>query len=218
MSGAGVDSRECRRGGLFGQLYLLLSLASLFWAGKTVLGRFVAGHVPPITLACLGGIIRDRAAVCVAAVRDWPAIRRHAGLMTLLALTGFSAYNTMAHYGLQYTTALNGLLLQSIVPLFVALWSIMLFGHCLTARQASGICLSLSGVLVIVSHGSLAVLIGIGFNRGDAWFLIALLIYAFYTVVLRSGRRYIRSRSSLSVWAAVGYALVFAGITVATRN
>jgi len=151
-------------------------------------------------------------------VRDWPGIRRHAGLMTLLALTGFSAYNTMAHYGLQYTTAINGLLLQSIVPLFVALWCLMLFGDRLTARQAGGMCLSLSGVLVIVSHGSLAVLIGIGFNRGDAWFLIALLIYAFYTVVLRSGRRYIRSRSSLSVWAAVGYALVFAGITVATRN
>jgi hypothetical protein len=68
MSGAGVDSRECRRGGLFGQLYLLLSLTSLFWAGNTVLGRFVAGHVPPITLACIhwaGAFLS--AAVCVAA-------------------------------------------------------------------------------------------------------------------------------------------------------
>ncbi len=137
-------------------------------------------------------------------VRDWPGIRRHAGLMTLLALTGFSAYNTMAHYGLQYTTAINGLLLQSIVPLFVALWCLMLFGDRLTARQAGGMCLSLSGVLVIVSHGSLAVLIGIGFNRGDAWFLIALLIYAFYTVVLRSGRRYIRSFLAVGMgWGAL---------------
>ena len=56
-------------------------------------------------------------------VRDWPGIRRHAGLMTLLALTGFSAYNTMAHYGLQYTTAINGLLLQSIVPCLCAVTS-----------------------------------------------------------------------------------------------
>ena len=45
-------------------------------------------------------------------------------MMTLLALTGFSAYNTMAYYGLQYTTAINGLLLQSVGPLFVALWTL----------------------------------------------------------------------------------------------
>ena len=43
---------SARMGGwLFDQPYLLLSLTSLFWAGNTVLGRFVAGHVPPMTLA-----------------------------------------------------------------------------------------------------------------------------------------------------------------------
>ena len=105
--------------------------------------------------------------------------------MTVLALTGFSAYNTMAYYGLQYTTAINGLLLQSIGPLFVALWSFVLFRTRLTWRQAAGICISLTGVLVIICHGSLAVLVGIGFNRGDVWFLIALLIYAYYTAALR---------------------------------
>ena len=60
-------------------------------------------------------------------MRDWPTIRKHAGLLALLALTGFSAYNTMAYYGLQYTTAINGLLLQSVAPLFVALWTFALF-------------------------------------------------------------------------------------------
>jgi hypothetical protein len=35
------------------QPYLLLALASLFWAGNIVLARYVAGHVPPLTLSCL---------------------------------------------------------------------------------------------------------------------------------------------------------------------
>ena len=90
--------------------------------------------------------------------------------MALLAVTGFSAYNMMAYYGLQYTTAINGLLLQSVGPLFVALWTFVLFGERLTLRQAGGISVSLTGVIVIVCHGSLAVLIGIGFNRGDVCF------------------------------------------------
>ncbi len=87
-------------------------------------------------------------------------IRKHAGVMALLAFTGFSVYNTLAYYGLQYTTAINGLLLQSVAPLFVAMWTFVLFGDRLTLRQAGGICVSLSGVFVIVCHGSLAVLLG----------------------------------------------------------
>ena len=68
--------------------------------------------------------------------RDWPVIRKHAGMMVVFAFTGVSAYNTLAYYGLQYTSAINGLLLQSIGPLFVALWTFALFGDRLTWRQA----------------------------------------------------------------------------------
>jgi len=181
--------RLSRVGGwLFDQPYLLLSLTSLFWAGNTVLGRFIAGHVPPITLAFIrwGGafaILLPFAAAHLA--RDWPVIRKQIGVLSVLAFTGFSVYNTLAYYGLQYTTAINGLLLQSVAPLFVAMWTFALFGDRLTPRQAAGICVSLCGVFVIVCHGSLAVLLGIEFNRGDVCFLVALVVYGFYAAFLR---------------------------------
>jgi drug/metabolite transporter (DMT)-like permease len=186
---AWVREGDTRRvgGWLFDQPYLLLALTSLFWAGNTILGRFIAGHVPPITLAfirwsgaCL--ILLPFAAPHLR--RDWPTIRRHAGVMALLAFTGFSVYNTLSYYGLQYTTAINGLLLQSVAPLFVAMWTFALFGDRLTWRQAGGIGVSLIGVVVIVCHGSLAVLLAIAFNRGDVAFLIALVIYGFYAAAL----------------------------------
>jgi drug/metabolite transporter (DMT)-like permease len=75
--------------------------------------------------------------------------------------------------------------LQSVVPLFVALWSFILFRDRLSVRQAIGILLSLAGVIVIVCRGSLEVLLTIAFNRGDLWFVVALLIYAFYQAMLR---------------------------------
>jgi drug/metabolite transporter (DMT)-like permease len=175
-------------GWLFDQPYLLLALTSLFWAANTVLGRFIVGHVPPITLAFIrwGGaclLVLPFAAPHLR--RDWPAIRRNIGAMALLAFTGFSVYNTLAYYGLQYTSAINGLLLQSVAPLFVAMWTFVLFGDRLTLRQAGGICVSLSGVLVIVCHGSLAVLRAVAFNRGDLAFVIALVVYGFYAAFLR---------------------------------
>jgi drug/metabolite transporter (DMT)-like permease len=214
----GVPAASAARSGgwLFDQPYLLLSLTSLFWAGNTIVGRGIVGHVPPMTLAFIrwagaAVILLPFAAGHIA--RDWPIIRKHAAIMTLLALTGFSAYNTMAYYGLQYTTAINGLLLQSIGPLFVALWTFALFGDRLTLRQAGGICVSLTGVLVIICHGSLAVLLGIGFNRGDVWFVIALTIYGFYTAMLRK-RPPIHPFSFLTVGMGLGAVLLIPAVVI----
>ncbi len=192
MLGARAEDQSRAGGWFFEQAYLLLSLSSLFWAGNVVLGRFIAGHIPPITLSVIrwsGAVVLLLPFAARHLVRDWPLIRKHAGLLTFLALTGFSAYNTMAYYGLQFTTAINGLLLQSVAPLFVAVWSFFLFRDRLTLRQAGGICLSLAGVLVIISHGSLDILLGIDFNRGDVWLVVALLVYAFYAAILRKRPR-----------------------------
>jgi drug/metabolite transporter (DMT)-like permease len=203
-------------GSRFDQPYLLLSLTSLFWAGNTVLGRFIAGHVPPITLAFVrwfGAFLVLLPFAVRHLVRDWPVIRKHAGMMTLLALTGFSVFNTMAYYGLQYTTAINGLLIQSIAPLFVAMWMFALFGVRLTPRQAFGIAISLTGVVVIICRGSLDVLFAISFNRGDVWFLIALLFYGFYSAMLRT-RPIMHPISFLAVGMGLGGLLLLPAVAL----
>src|ERR1700675_4685167 len=88
-------SNSARVGGwLSDQPYLLLSLTSLFWARNTVLGRFVVGHIPPMTLAFgrwAGAFLILLPFAANHLARDWPLIRKHAGMMTLLAVTGFSA-------------------------------------------------------------------------------------------------------------------------------
>src|SRR5271166_447686 len=92
MPGAGVDYRSRIGGGLFDR------------PGNTVLGRFIAGHIPPITLAFIrwtGAFLILLPFAALPLLRDWPTIRRYWVLMIVLALTGFSAFNTMAYYGLQ---------------------------------------------------------------------------------------------------------------------
>ena len=79
--------------------------------------------------------------------------------------------------------ALNTLLLQSAGPLVVAIWSLLLLGVRLTPAQAFGVLLSLCGVLVILLHGDLTTLSKIDFNRGDLIFVVALAIFALYSVL-----------------------------------
>ena len=212
-----LDRDRTRTGArLFHEAYLLLALTSLFWSGNVVIGRYIAGYIPPITVSVIrwGGaflILLPFAAPHL--IRDWPLIRKHAGLLTVIALTGFSAYNTIAYYGLHFTTAINGLLLQSVTPLFVALWSFILFRDRLSLRQAAGICLSLAGVIVIICQGSVAILAAIGFNRGDLLFVIALLIYASYVATLRL-RPLIHPLSFLAVGMGGGAVMLLPGMAL----
>jgi len=176
------------RHALFDKPYLLLSLTSLFWAINIVLGRFVAGQIPPVTLSCIrwfGASVFLMPFAWRHLKRDWPIIRAQFPLMTLLAATGISAYNTMAYWGLQYTQALNGLLIQSTAPLLIALWTLVLFRDRLTLAQFLGILTSLAGVVVIVCRGDLGLLLSLDLNIGDAWVFGALVFYGFYSALLR---------------------------------
>jgi drug/metabolite transporter (DMT)-like permease len=101
----------------------------------------------------------------------------------LLSATGIGAFNSLQYAALEHTTALNVLLLQSIGPLFVAVWSLLLLGVRLTAAQGIGIVLSICGVITILTQGEPALLFGIRLNGGDLLFLLAMAIFAFYSAL-----------------------------------
>ena len=173
---------------LFNQPYLLLSLTSLFWAGNIVIGRFAAGHVPPVAISYLRWVGAFALLLPVAwphLRRDWPALRASLPVMTLLAITGVTMPNTIAFWGLKYTEAINALLLQSTGPLLIALWAFLLFRDRLTLAQAVGITTSLVGAVVIVCRGDLGILLGVGFNMGDILVVTALLVFGFYSALTK---------------------------------
>jgi len=169
------------------QPYLLLSLASLFWAGNIVLGRYVAGHVPPMTLSCvrwIGACLMLLPFAWPHLKRDWPVLRGRLTLMIALSATGFAGNNALSYWGLQFTEALNALLIQSSGPLFIALWTLILFGVKLTWGQLAGIVLSLLGVLAIILRGDFTALAAIHFNIGDLMMTGALVAFGLYSALM----------------------------------
>ena len=114
-------------------------------------------------------------------IRDWPVLRRHLPLMLALSTTGFALNNALSYWGLQFTQALNALLIQSSGPLFIALWALVLFGIKLTWAQLAGIALSLFGVLTIILRGDPSALAAIRVNLGDLMMTGALVAFGLYS-------------------------------------
>jgi drug/metabolite transporter (DMT)-like permease len=197
------------------QPYLLLSLTSLFWAGNLVLGRYVAGHVPAVTLACIrwiGALALLLPFAWPHLKTDWPVLRAHLPLVAMLALTGFAANTALAYEGLKYTQALNGLLIQSSGPLCVALWTLILFRVRLTRAQLLGIVVSMAGVLIIILRGDLSALAGVEINKGDAMLFGALLVFGIYSALML--RRPLTHPMSLITATVAGGALMTAPLAI----
>ena len=172
---------------LNGQPYLLLSLTALFWAGNIVLARHVAGHVPPLTLSCVRWIGVFFILLPFARPhlrRDWPALRASLPLMLVLSASGFAFNTAISYWAMHYTEALSALLIQSSGPLFVALWSLILFGVRLTGAQLCGIVISLVGVLTIILRGDFSVLAKIHLNKGDLMFASSLVSLGLYSALM----------------------------------
>jgi drug/metabolite transporter (DMT)-like permease len=177
---------------LFGRLYnapyFLLVLTTLFWAGNINVGRYAAGYVPPIALGTLRWIGAALILLPFALPylrADWPVIRKNFVMLTALSLFSISAYNTLTYYGLQYTEAINGVILQSTGTLIVVAFSFLLFGERLGPWQLFGMVLSLVGVAVVVSRGEFALLRDFRLNIGDLILIAAIAFYSLYTVLLR---------------------------------
>lgn len=168
--------------------YLLLSLAPMFWALNMVIGRAMRFDIPPVAMSfwrwMLAGLIL-LPFVARGLRTQWPAIRASWRILALLGLVSVTLFNTLCYIGLQWTSATNGTLLNSVIPVLIIPIAWVLAHERVRARQSAGVAVSLLGVLVIVSQGDPQVLLRLELNRGDVWLFVAMVLWAFYTVLLR---------------------------------
>jgi drug/metabolite transporter (DMT)-like permease len=173
---------------LFDQPYLLLVLATLFWSGNFVLARAVRADVPPVALAFwrwCGGSILLFGFAWPYLKRDWGLALRRWKIMLLLSFLGVASFNTLVYTGLQFTTAINALLLQSTMPVLIVLMTYLFFRETVRPVQILGVVLSLAGVVTIGGEGNWQVLRSLSLNLGDMLIFIAVICYAAYSAWLR---------------------------------
>jgi drug/metabolite transporter (DMT)-like permease len=170
------------------QAYALVALAGLCWSGNHVLGRAIAGHVPPVSLSAFRWVFPCILAGLLARghlARDWPEIKSHWKALLILGLSGGALFSALQYVGLQYTSAINVSVLNSLGPVFIVAAVAILFGETMRPIQLAGIAVSLGGVLFIVTRGEPTMLAQMSFNYGDLIILFNMAVWAFYSAWLR---------------------------------
>ena len=189
--------------------YVLLTLTTLFWAGNMVIGRGLRDAVPPFTLAFW------RWAICLALTlpfalphlkTQWPLLRTAWRPVVILGLLGVGGFNTFAYLALQHTSATNVLLLNSFIPVATMAIAWIVLGKRLSPLACLGVAVSLAGALTIVARGELAVLLNFNLNQGDLWMLLAIAVWALYTIGLAWRPAGVDAMLLLAAFTAVGLA------------
>lgn len=168
--------------------YALLALTALFWSGNVVVGRAVAGEIPPFALTFWRWLL----AIAILLPFAWAGlrgkaslIRRHWKILGLFGLLGVIGFNALGYIAFHGTGALNAALINTLLPIMVVAVAWALWRETLTRRQALGIAVSLLGTTSILARGDIAVLGALDITRGDIWMLAAAGTYALYTALLR---------------------------------
>lgn len=190
--------------------YLLLTFTAVFWAGNSIVGRAARDVMPPVALA----FWRWALALALLAPFAWPYLRRDLNILKrdwkwvlALGMLGIGTFNTLLYTGLQTTTAVNGLLLQSLQPALILSLGALVFSEAVRVPQLLGIFLSISGALFIILGGDLTALIGLDLNSGDLVICTAVIVWSFYSILLRK-RPTVHPLSFLAATFVIGVVVI----------
>lgn len=170
------------------QAYILLTLTTLFWGGNSVAGKMAVGEISPMLLTLARWVLAAGFIVAFAIPelkRDWPVIRKHWLLLGFYGAFGFTLFNLLLYTALTKTSAVSASIVQAALPATVYLFNFILFRVKVTIWQIAGFFVTLAGVMIVATHGEISRLASLDLNSGDALVLVAVVVYAIYTVYLR---------------------------------
>lgn len=219
-AGTGVSPRPEATGGE-AAAHAMMACASLIFGLNYVVGRWAVGEVPAYTL----GFTRWTAGALIVLPFAWRRLRAQAGLVRghwkLLAFAGFVMPFVGAgvtYVALNHTTAINGSLIQTSLPVLIVLLSWAILGDRATPLQCAGAAIAVAGVFYVVSKGDPRVLLDFRFNLGDAILIGCNLGLATYGVIVRKVPTELDPLALLAVICAFGalYHFPFFAFEIAT--
>lgn len=178
--------------------YLFALGATAIWSGNFIVARGLSDVVPPVSLA----FWRWVTAVVVffpfafrPLLAERQLLRENIRFLSVTALLGVTVFNTLIYIAGHTTSALNLSLIAITFPVFIIIFSRIVYGEQVTINKVLGIVMVAGGVVLLITKGDVAVLRNISFAVGDLWMLSASVIFALYSILVK------QKPKELSIWA-----------------
>ncbi|WP_246793476.1 DMT family transporter [Burkholderia perseverans] len=168
--------------------YVFPILSALLWGGNTLVAKTAASAIGPVEIAFIRWLL---AAILLLPFAIKPlrqyreTIASNWWKLALLGMAGGVVYQTLAYTAAAYTSAINMGVIQALVPMVTIFMASVAFRTVPTTSSILGAIVSLAGVLLVISGGSLQTFIANGVNRGDAMMLLGVCSMGLYSTLLK---------------------------------
>ena len=193
--------------------YIMLILATLFWAGNFTIGKFAyTENVPPYSLAFLRWIL-----VWIILLpftykeisRIQSEVKNNLLLFFILGFTSVGIFSAFTYNALNYTQVINASLFNTAIPVSIILVCFLLKIEKTNIFQISGLIVSVLGILAIITRLDLNILLTLNFNKGDIYMVIAIVSWGIYSAFLKKKKFDISLLSLVHVVCTFGLIILF---------
>jgi drug/metabolite transporter (DMT)-like permease len=165
-------------------VHLILFLGQIAFASLPIAGRLAVAHIPPAGIV----VVRMVGGALVFALIAWRrgvlrADRRDLPMIALCALLGNVINQEMFIHGLARSTATNAVVIGSTIPVFTAVFAIVLRRERAKLVRLTGMAIAFSGVAVLVGADELS--LDSDHFIGSVMVLINAVSYGLYLVIVR---------------------------------
>lgn len=178
--------------------YLFAIGATALWSVNFIIARGLSESIPPISLAFWRWVVAVVVFLPFALkplITEWDILKKNIPYLSITSLLGITIFNTLIYLAGHSTTAINLSLISITFPIFIVILSRIFFRELITIKKGIGIIIVAIGVIMLITKGDFSRLLNLSFSIGDVWMLLAAIIFAIYSILLK------QKPKQLSIWA-----------------
>jgi drug/metabolite transporter (DMT)-like permease len=194
-------------------IYVKLLMTAIFWGGTFVAGRSLAQNVGPFSAA----FFRFAVASVILVFLTWKVEGKFSVLkkkqvlpVLLLGLTGVFCYNLFFFKGLKLIEASRAAIIIANNPIFIALFSAVFFKEKLNSLKITGILVSVSGAIIVISRGNLLGIIEGNLGLGEFYIFLCVLSWVIFSLLGKAVMVDLSPLSSVTYSSIAGTILLIA--------
>ena len=188
--------------------YILLVLATLFWSGNFIVGKFATlFQIPPLTLNVFRWISVWFILIPFTykeIYNNLPNIKKNWFVISFMGVITISTFNSVVYFALNYTQVINAVLVLAAIPAATIVLSSLMNIEKTNIFQLLGLFLSIIGIGTIISNGDIERIISLSFNKGDLWMLVCVLTWSLYSTLLKKNKFEFSQFSLIQLMVSVG--------------
>ncbi len=188
--------------------YTFLVLATLFWSGNFIVGKFATlFQIPPLSLNFLRWVLVWFILIPFTfkeILNKKNYIKANWMLISFMGIITISTFNSVVYFALNYTQVINAVLMLAGIPALVMILSSIMKIERANIFQLVGLILSILGVAMIISNADIQKILTLNFNKGDLWMLVCVLSWSLYSTLLKKKKLELSQFTFIQLMVTVG--------------